>query len=178
MLLLAGAAIWAALVLVPELGDLLPRTPEQEAVAAVVERTVVANQSVGIPPERDPDGRVSAETVRAMHAQVREVAAGLFTASYRDTWIARRDDVIDVEVSSEYLFDGGAHDFTRWQIWVAGDRAMARVGCRIFLDMAQTFEGGRHRAENTVDYEMTLERVGDVWLVSGKSSRFAPGGGP
>lgn len=178
MLFLAGAAVWAALTLVPELGDLLPRTPDQAAVVAAVERTIVANQSVGIPPARAPDGHVSRETVRAMHAQVREVAAGLFTDLYRDIWIARRDAVIDVEVSSEYLFDGGADDFTRWQIAVVGDHALVNVRCRIFLDMAQTFEGPRHRAENTVDYELTLQRVRGVWLVAGELHRFAPGGGP
>jgi hypothetical protein len=178
VLVLAGVIASAALALVPELGDLLPRSADQQAVADVVERTIVANQSAGIPFERDADGRVSSATVQAMRVQVRKVAAELFTESYRDTWIARTDAVIDVETSSEPVFAGGAYDFTRWQIAVIGDRAAVKVRCRIFLEMAQTFEGRRHRAENIVDYELTLERVDGSWLVAGEASRFAPGGGP
>lgn len=176
--MLAAVLATAAFVLVPELGDLLPRNPDQQAAAEVVERTIVANQSVGIPFERDADGHVSAETVQAMRLHVREVASELLTESYRDTWIARTDGVIDVETSDELVFEGGAYDFTQWRIAIFGDHAAVAVRCRIFLEMAQTLEGPRHRAENIVDYALTLERVGGTWLVAGETNRFAPGGGP
>ena len=178
VLLLAGVMAMTAFVLVPEVGDLLPRSADQQAVAEVVERTIVANQSVGIPRERDADGHVSTETVQAMRLQVREVASELFTESYRDTWIAKIDGVIDVEISSEFVFEGGAYDFTRWRILIAGDRAVVAVRCRIFMEMAPTFDSQRHRAENIVDYELTLERVDRMWLVASETNRFAPGGGP
>jgi hypothetical protein len=178
VLVLAGVLASATFVLVPELGDVLPRNADQQAVAEVVERAIVANQSVGIPAERDADGHVSSATVQAMRLQVRKVAAELFTESYQDTWIARTDGVIDLEASSELVFEGGAYDFTRWRIAIVGDRAVVAVRCRIFLEMAQTYEGPRHRAENIVDYELTLERVDGTWLVASETHRFAPGGGP
>ena len=178
VLFLVGVLITSAFVLVPELGDVLPRTADQQAVATVVERTIVANQSVGLPPERDSYGEVSPATVERMRANVRQVAAELLTPSYREGWIARMDEVVDIETSSEFIFDGGADDFRRWRIAIQGDRATVTVRCRIFLVMAQTFDGQRHRAENVVDYEMTLERVGDAWLVASETNRFAPGGRP
>jgi len=178
VLLLALAPIVAAFVLVPELGDYLPRTGDQTAVTAAAERVIVANQSVGIADVRDASGHVAPETIEALRAQVRETAAQLFTAAYRETWIERTYEVIDLETSSEFIFDGGASDFSRWRIVVFGGRAVVQVRCRIYLDMAQTFDGHRSRAENTVDYELTLERVDATWLVSGQSHRFASGGGP
>lgn len=177
-LVLAGVLILTAFALVPELGDLLPRNHDETAVAAVAQRVIITNQSVGLPPARDSNGDVSPETVEIMRTQVRAVAAQLFTEDYRQQWIERTIEVIDIETSSEYIFDGGAHDFSRWRITVAGDRASVQVRCRIYLEMAQTFDGPRHRAENTVDYELTLERVDGAWLVSAQSHRFAPGGGP
>jgi hypothetical protein len=178
--LLAAIALMlvALAVFVPDIASLFPRSPDQEAVAAVVQRVMVANQTVGIPPQRDPDGHVSVETVDAMHAQVRDVAAQLLIGPYRQQWIDERDDLIDIEVSSEFIFEGGAHDFSRWQITIEGDRATVQVRCRIFLVMAQTFAGHRSRAENTIDAELTLERVDGAWLVSGQMHRFSPGGGP
>lgn len=168
----------ATVAYAPDLAWLLPRSSAQHAVAAVVEQVIIANQSVGLPVERDRDGGVSPETIEAMRAEVREVAAQLFTVAYRETWIDRTSVVIDIETSSEFIFDGGADDFSRWRIAVLGDRAVVHVRCRIFLEMAQTFDGPRHRAENTVDYELLLERVDGAWLVSSASHRFAPGGGP
>lgn len=178
VLFLAIALIVAAFVLIPELGDYLPRTGDQAAVAAVVERVIVANQSVGIPDERESNGHVAPETIEVLRAQVRATAAELFTVAYRERWIDRTYEVIDLETSSEFIFDGGAYDFSRWRIVVFGGRAVVQVRCRIYLEMAQTFDGPRSRAENTVDYELTLERVDDTWLVSSQSHRFASGGGP
>jgi len=177
-LVVAGMLAWGAFALVPELSDLLPRTEDQDAVAAVAERTVIAIQTVAIPPRRDPDGSVPPGVIAAMRAEVRETAAELFAASYREAWIAKTDDIVDVETSGEFIFEGGAYDFTRWRIDIAGDRATVAVRCRIFLVMAQTFDTPRHRAENTVDYELALERADGTWLVTGLSLRFAPGGGP
>ncbi|MEO5705321.1 MAG: hypothetical protein ABIZ52_07340 [Candidatus Limnocylindrales bacterium] len=163
---------------VPELSSFLPRSPDQAAAAAATERAIVANQTVAIPPERDASGRVTAETVERMRAEARKVAAQLFTGSYREQWIERVDAAIDVEASSEFVFHGGAEDFSGWRIEIEGDHARVRVRCRPFIDIAQTVDGNRTRAQNTVDYELTLQRVDGTWLVANETQDFAPGGGP
>ena len=181
MAIAVGACVLLAIAAVawmPELGDVLPRSDEERAVVAAVERFVIANQTVGIPEERDPDGKVAPETVAAMHAEVRSVADELFAPSYREQWALRMDEYIDGEMAAEFIFGGGADGFMAWRITINGDRASVEVRCRIHLDMAQTFTGRRTRAENTVDYEVTLERHDGRWLIAGQSHRFAPGGGP
>lgn len=182
---LVGAAVLAVLVLVvsaltlvPELHDLLPKSTDQEAVAAAVQRVIVANQTVGIPLERDVSGGISPATMASMHLEVAAAAATLLAPSYRDQWMRRMDAYVDGEMTNEFIFGGGADGFERWQIAIDGDHASVKVRCRIYLDMAQTFAGARTRAENTVDDELTLVRVGGDWLVSSQSHRFAPGGEP
>ena len=173
VILVVTSGAWA-----PELASLLPGSPDQQAVAEAAERAIIANQTAAIPPERDPSGHVSAETIARMRAEARQVAARLFTGAYRDRWIERVDAAIDVEASSEFVFGGGAEDFTGWRIEIDGDDARVRVRCRPFIDIAQTVDGDRTRAQNTVDYELTLHRVDGAWLVASETHEFAPGGGP
>ncbi len=169
---------WVVLVFGPELVSLLPRSPEQQAVAAVVERAINANQASFVPPSRDGTGHVTAETIASMHARVREVAAKLFVEPYHDTWIEMMDAAIDLPASVDLVFGGGAYDFGRWHIGIDGDRATAQFRCHVFLETAQTVDGPHSRADNIVDLDVTLVRIDGAWLVASESEEFAPGGGP
>jgi hypothetical protein len=175
-LLAVGLLLWALLASAAELGTILPRTPEQEAVAIVVERVIVASQSEGIARVREPSGEIGAVELAAMHARVRQVADELLTGAYHDRWIQLLDEAIDLEAST--VFSGGADTFTRWHLRINGTQASVRVRAQIFLELAQTPLGHRSVARNTVDFELSLSLVDGTWRVGVLEKRFAPGGGP
>ncbi len=167
-----------ALTFGPDILSLLPRSSEQQAVAVVVERAINANQASFVPSNRDPTGHVTPATFESMHARVRVVAAQLFVGAYQDTWIQTMDGGIDLKGSIDLVFDAGAFDFGRWRIKIDGDNASVQVRCHIFLETAQTVDGPRSRADNLVDFDVTLVRVDGAWFVANESQELAPGGGP
>jgi hypothetical protein len=177
VLLLAGVLVWAVLTVAPELGTFLPRNKAEQAVALVVQRAAVASQSAAIPRSRDSTGAVSAEELAAMHAQVDTVADDLFTGAYHDSWTHQMYEVVDL-ADAEFIFSGGADDFSRWHIEIHGSQAEVQVRARIFLEMAQTLLGHRTVAENMVDYDIRLTKIDGSWFVASMGHRFAPGGGP
>lgn len=176
--LIAGAVVWAVLTFAPEIGTVLPRTPEEEAVATAVERALVERQGAAVPRVRDSAGRVPAEELARLHAALRTTADQVFTGPYHDSWIATVDDVIDRLGPENSVFGGGADTFSRWHIDIKGSQATVQVRARMFLVQAQTPLGYRSVAENVVDFAFSLSNVEGSWRVGAVSEQFAPGGGP
>lgn len=176
--LIAGAVVWAVLTFAPEIGTVLPRSPEQEVVASAVQRALVASQSAAVPRVRDSAGRVPAEELARLHAALRTTADQFLSGAYHDSWIAAMDDAIDREGAENAVFGGGADNFSRWHIDIKGSQATVQVRARMFLVQAQTPLGYRSVAENAVDFDLWLSNVDGSWRVGAVSEQFAPGGGP
>jgi hypothetical protein len=178
VLLLAGVLVLGVLVVGPELGTFLPRTPQQEAVAVAVQRALVASQNAAVPRARDSTGAVGSDELARLHAAAHTTADELFASGYHETWVQLMDEVIDRDDVVTTVFGGGADSFSRWHIQIDGTQATVQVRARVFLEMSQTPLGPHTVAENVIDFDIRLEQIDGSWRIGMLAQTFASGGGP
>lgn len=177
-----AVTLGVASLLILVIGSNAGASTDDEAIRELVTRAMHLQQEVGLPPPEYAGGPMQPEMVAEMVAQGRDELAGVFAEPELDVRTQVLQVIADDAKYGEVRYLGaGVKDIDISEVTIDGDTAQVHATAIVWADVAQVQGGGKlavAHPENTIVYDMTLQKVNGTWLISSESMGFAPGSEP